>query len=111
MHIEPGVVDGAKKCNLSYATAARRHLGGGGGGGIKGGGGGGGGGGGTYLLKNVDGHASPRTAASQALATRSVFLITMLGGVHTFFEVFPHTPSSVSEVLNLILLARRFICC
>ena len=76
MHIEPGVVDGAKIV-LSYATAAAAA--------------------GLTLKMSMD--TITKDGGIAALATRSVFT-TML--VFVFFEVFPHHAVGVSEV-HLIL--------
>ena len=76
MHIEPGVVDGAKIV-LSYATAAAA--------------------GGLTLKMASD--TIRKDGGGAALAVRSV-ITTLL--VFTFFEVFPHHAVGVSEV-HLIL--------
>jgi ABC-type Co2+ transport system permease subunit len=72
MHIEPGVVDGAKIA-LSYATAA-----------AAGG-----------LLVKMSWDTITRDGGAASLALRSVFT-TLL--VFSFFEVLPHHPVGVSEV-------------
>lgn len=72
MHIEPGVVDGAKIA-LSYATAA-----------AAGG-----------LLVKMSWDTITRDGGVASLALRSVFT-TLL--VFSFFEVLPHHPVGVSEV-------------
>ncbi len=76
MHIEPGVVDGAKIV-LSYATAAAAA--------------------GLTLKMSMD--TVRKDGGAAALAVRSV-MTTLL--VFTFFEVFPHHAVGVSEV-HLIL--------
>ncbi|MDP2732998.1 MAG: energy-coupling factor ABC transporter permease [Hoeflea sp.] len=76
MHIEPGVVDGAKIV-LSYATAAAAA--------------------GLTLKMSLD--TITKDGGAAALAMRSV-ITTLL--VFTFFEVFPHHAVGVSEV-HLIL--------
>ncbi|MDA2892082.1 energy-coupling factor ABC transporter permease [Mycolicibacterium sp. BiH015] len=81
MHIEPGLVDGAKIV-LSYATAA---------------------GAGAYALGAARKHVRERGAASLFLGTA---LTTAL--VFGFFEVFPHYPVGVSEV-HLILGSTLFL--
>jgi ABC-type Co2+ transport system permease subunit len=81
MHIEPGIVDGAKIA-LSYATA---------------------GGTGAYALTIAWKHLKERGAGSlvfgAAVTTALVF---------AFFEVFPHFPVGVSEV-HLILGSTLFL--
>ncbi|MDG4667104.1 energy-coupling factor ABC transporter permease [Mycobacterium sp. 236(2023)] len=81
MHIEPGLVDGAKIV-LSYATA---------------------GGTGAYALSVVWKHVKERGAASLLLGTG---ITTAL--VFAFFEVLPHFPVGVSEV-HLILGSTLFL--
>lgn len=81
MHIEPGVVDGAK-ITLSYATAA---------------------GAGAYALGLA--WQSARERGLLSLATRSA-LTTAL--VFSFFELLPHYPVGVSEV-HLILGSTLFL--
>lgn len=81
MHIEPGVVDGAKIA-LSYATAA------------------GAGATGLYLLgQTVKSCGLPATALRSAIATAATFF---------FFQVLPHVPVGVSEV-HLILGSSLFL--
>lgn len=81
MHIEPGIVTGAKIA-LSYATAA---------------------GAATYTLKTaLDGL---RQGGPASLALRSV---TATALVFTFFEVLPHYPVGVSEV-HFILGSTLFL--
>jgi ABC-type Co2+ transport system permease subunit len=79
MHIEPGVVDGAKIV-LSYATAAAAF-------------------GLTAWMARQDARAEAQRGGWPALLARS--LLTTLA-VFCFFEVFPHAPVGVSEV-HLIL--------
>ena len=82
MHIEPGVVDGAKIA-LSYATAT-------GAAGIVG----------KMSLQTLKSLKSvPAFAARSAMATALVF---------TFFQMLPHTPVGVSEV-HLILGSTLFL--
>jgi ABC-type Co2+ transport system permease subunit len=81
MHIEPGIVDGAKLA-LSYATAA---------------------GVGAYAVKLSWNHVKDRGFASLALGAA---MATAL--VFVFFEVFPHYPVGVSEV-HLILGSTLFL--
>lgn len=82
MHMEPGVVDGAKIV-LSYATAIGAF-------GLAG----------KMIVETVRTGASlPALAARSALATAAVF---------TFFEIFPHAPVGVSEV-HLILGSTLFL--
>lgn len=81
MHIEPGVVDGAKIV-LSYATAA---------------------GAGGYALKTAWQHVKERGTASLLLATAATTAL-----VFAFFEVLPHVPVGVSEV-HLILGSTLFL--
>lgn len=81
MHIEPGIVTGAKIA-LSYATAA---------------------GAGAYTLKlAVD---TLRTKGLASLAGRSAAATAL---VFSFFEVFPHYPVGVSEV-HFILGSTLFL--
>ncbi|MCY6382465.1 energy-coupling factor ABC transporter permease [Hoeflea prorocentri] len=82
MHIEPGVVDGAKLA-LSYATAA--------------------GAGGLMLKMAFDDVKSNGGVA--ALAIRSVATTVL---VFSFFEIFPHFPVGVSEV-HFILGATLYL--
>jgi ABC-type Co2+ transport system permease subunit len=79
MHIEPGVVDGAKIV-LSYATATAAF-------------------GLTAWMARQDARADARRGGWPALLARS--LLTSLA-VFCFFEVFPHEPVGVSEV-HLVL--------
>ena len=81
MHIEPGLVDGAKIV-LSYATAA---------------------GTGAYALSAAWKHVKERGIASLLVGAT---LTTAL--VFAFFEVFPHFPVGVSEV-HLILGSTLFL--
>jgi ABC-type Co2+ transport system permease subunit len=81
MHIEPGVVDGAKIA-LSYATAA---------------------GAGAYALKL--GWDTLRTEGAASLLVRSGIATA---AVFTFFEVLPHYPVGVSEV-HFILGSTLFL--
>lgn len=81
MHIEPGVVDGAK-ITLSYATAA---------------------GAGVYTLGLAWQNLRQRGVLS--LASRSV---VATGLVFSFFQVLPHFPVGVSEV-HLILGSTLFL--
>ena len=76
MHIEPGVVDGAKIV-LSYATAA----------------------GAFGLTAKMAAETARKDGGVAALALRSLVTTAL---VFTFFEVFPHHPVGVSEV-HLIL--------
>ena len=76
MHIEPGVVDGAK-IGLSYATAL----------------------GGFGLAAKMAYDTIRKDGGIGALALRSLITTAL---VFTFFEVFPHYPVGVSEV-HLIL--------
>ncbi|MGF1551485.1 MAG: energy-coupling factor ABC transporter permease [Paracoccaceae bacterium] len=71
MHIEPGVVDGAKMA-LAYGTAAAA---------------------GGYAVKLIADDLKTHAAAS--LAVRAVLAS---GLVFVFFEVFPHFPVGISEV-------------
>lgn len=81
MHIEPGIVDGAKIL-LSYATGAAAA---------------------TYGLKlAVD---TVRTSGVASLATRSV---AATAAVFTFFQLLPHFPVGVSEV-HFILGSTLFL--
>jgi len=82
MHIEPGVVDGAKIV-LSYATAAAAF-------GLAA----------TMAMKTIR-----RDGGASALAMRSVATTALVFG---FFEVFPHYPVGVSEV-HLILGSTLFL--
>ncbi len=82
MHINPGVVDGAKIV-LSYATAA----------------------GSFGLAAAMAAPALFRDGGPAALAARSVMATAM---VFSFFQVFPHYPVGVSEV-HLILGATLFL--
>jgi hypothetical protein len=81
MHIEPGVVDGAKLF-LSYATAA---------------------GAGAMTVKAAWDHI--KTSGISALAVRSAIAT---GLVFTFFQILPHYPVGVSEV-HLILGSTLFL--
>ncbi len=81
MHIEPGVVTGAKIA-LSWATAA---------------------GAGTWWLKTAARELKQRPALS--LAARSALAT---GLVFTFFEILPHFPAGVSEV-HFILGSTLFL--
>ncbi|MDZ4268362.1 MAG: energy-coupling factor ABC transporter permease [Mycobacterium sp.] len=81
MHIEPGIVDGAKIA-LSYLTA---------------------GGVGAYALSSAWKHVKERGAASLVLG--SVATTAMVFG---FFQVLPHYPVGVSEV-HLILGSTLFL--
>lgn len=82
MHIEPGVVDGAKLA-LSYATAAISF-------GLVG----------KMVVDDVRSKASPTGLAGRALVTTAL--------VFSFFEVLPHHPVGVSEV-HLILGSTLFL--
>ena len=82
MHIEPGVVDGAKLA-LSYATAA---------------------GAGALALKMAYDDVKTNGGAA-ALAMRSVATTVL---VFSFFEIFPHFPVGVSEV-HFILGATLYL--
>ncbi|PWW02044.1 cobalt uptake protein with substrate-specific transmembrane region [Hoeflea marina] len=82
MHIEPGVVDGAKIV-LSYATAAASL-------GLVG----------KMAVDTVREHGSIAAAALRSVATTAL--------VFTFFEVFPHEAVGVSEV-HLILGSTLFL--
>ncbi len=82
MHIEPGVVDGAKLA-LSYATAALSF-------GLVG----------KMVVDDVRSKASPTGLAGRALVTTAL--------VFSFFEVLPHHPVGVSEV-HLILGSTLFL--
>lgn len=81
MHIEPGVVDGAKII-LSYATAAGAAV---------------------MTAKSAWDHV--KTSGVAALAVRAVIAT---GLVFIFFEVLPHYPVGVSEV-HLILGSTLFL--
>ncbi len=81
MHIEPGIVDGAKIA-LSWATAA---------------------GAGAYTLKLAA--ATLRESGAAALAGRAAL---STAAVFTFFEVLPHYPVGVSEV-HFILGSTLFL--
>ncbi|ADU01703.1 energy-coupling factor ABC transporter permease [Mycolicibacterium gilvum] len=81
MHIEPGIVDGAKIA-LSYASAA---------------------GAGGYALTAAWRHVRERGGASLILGSAATTALTLL-----FFEVFPHFPVGVSEV-HLILGSTLFL--
>ena len=70
MHIEPGIVDGAKMV-LAYGTAAAA---------------------GGYLLKHAADDLKSRTAIS--FGARSALAV---GATFLFFEVFPHFAVGVSE--------------
>lgn len=82
MHIEPGVVDGAKIA-LSYATAA----------------------GAAGLAAKMAADSVRKDGGVVALATRSVIATAL---VFSFFEVLPHYPVGVSEV-HLILGTTLFL--
>ncbi|SOD94991.1 energy-coupling factor ABC transporter permease [Caenispirillum bisanense] len=81
MHIEPGIVDGAKIL-LSYGTAGACGL---------------------YALKKAA--ETVRDDGAAAFLTRSVL---STAAVFCFFEVFPHHPVGVSEV-HLILGSTLFL--
>lgn len=81
MHIEPGVVDGAKIV-LSYATAA---------------------GTGAYALNAAWKHIKERGAGSLMLGSAATTALVLV-----FFQVFPHYPVGVSEV-HLILGSTLFL--
>jgi ABC-type Co2+ transport system permease subunit len=81
MHIEPGIVDGAK-ITLSYATAA-----------------------GSFGLAAKMALDTIRTEGAGALALRSLCTTAL---VFSFFEVFPHHAVGVSEV-HLILGSTLFL--
>jgi ABC-type Co2+ transport system permease subunit len=81
MHIEPGLVDGAKIA-LSYATA---------------------GGAGAYALTAAWKHLKQRGADSLVAGTAATTAL-----VFGFFEIFPHFPVGVSEV-HLILGSTLFL--
>lgn len=81
MHIEPGVVDGAKIL-LSYATAAA-----------------------AFGLTAKMALATLRQDGAVALAKRSVITTAL---VFSFFEILPHHPVGVSEV-HLILGSTLFL--
>lgn len=82
MHIEPGVVDGAKLA-LSYATAALSF-------GLVG----------KMVVNDLRSKTSPSGLAGRALITTAL--------VFSFFEVLPHHPVGVSEV-HLILGSTLFL--
>lgn len=82
MHIEPGVVDGAKLA-LSYATAALSF-------GLVG----------KMVVDDIRSKASPTGLTGRALITTAL--------VFSFFEVLPHHPVGVSEV-HLILGSTLFL--
>ena len=82
MHIEPGVVDGAKIL-LSYGTAA----------------------GALGLSARLVRDAASTTGGAAALALRSLATTTLVLG---FFEVLPHAPVGVSEV-HFILGSTLFL--
>jgi ABC-type Co2+ transport system permease subunit len=82
MHIEPGVVDGAKLA-LSYATAALSF-------GLVG----------KMVVDDFKAKASPTGLAARTLITTAL--------VFSFFEVLPHHPVGVSEV-HLILGSTLFL--
>src|SRR3546814_7718469 len=82
MHIEPGVVDGAKII-LSYATAA----------------------GAFGLAARMARQTIRQDGGTAALALRSVATTAL---VFSFFEVLPHYPVGVSEV-HLILGSTLFL--
>jgi ABC-type Co2+ transport system permease subunit len=81
MHIEPGIVDGAKIA-LSYATAAAT---------------------GGYTLKQAA--ETLREGGPVALVSRSALATA---AVFTFFQILPHYPVGVSEV-HLILGSTLFL--
>lgn len=81
MHIEPGIVTGAKIV-LSYATAATA---------------------GAFALKTAWDSLREQGAASLALRA-----VVATGAVFTFFQVLPHYPVGVSEV-HLILGSTLFL--
>lgn len=81
MHIEPGVVDGAKM-TLAYATAA---------------------GAATYAAKET--FADLRNSSLASYAARSAIAAV---GVFLFFEVLPHFPVGISEV-HFILGSTLFL--
>lgn len=81
MHIEPGIVTGAKIV-LSYATAATAGL---------------------YTLKTA--YDAVREKGLVSLAARSAIATAL---VFTFFQVLPHYPVGVSEV-HLILGSTLFL--
>ncbi|MCZ8180717.1 MAG: energy-coupling factor ABC transporter permease [Rhizobium sp.] len=82
MHIEPGVVDGAKLA-LSYATAALSF-------GLVG----------KMVVNDLRSKTSPSGLAGRAVITTAL--------VFSFFEVLPHHPVGVSEV-HLILGSTLFL--
>jgi len=81
MHIEPGIVDGAKIV-LSYATA---------------------GGAGAYALTSAWKHLKQRGPGSMLLGTAATTALVLV-----FFEILPHFPVGVSEV-HLILGSTLFL--
>ncbi|MGP4056722.1 energy-coupling factor ABC transporter permease [Mycobacterium sp. 4D054] len=81
MHIEPGIVEGAKIV-LSYATAA---------------------GVGAYALTAMGKHVKDRGAGSLMLGSAATTALTLV-----FFQVLPHYPVGVSEV-HLILGSTLFL--
>ncbi len=81
MHIEPGVVDGAKIV-LSYATGAAV---------------------GAYTLK-----LAADTARNRGLASLAARATLATAAVFTFFEILPHYPVGVSEV-HFILGSTLFL--
>ncbi|WP_349270414.1 cobalt transporter [Mycolicibacterium parafortuitum] len=81
MHIEPGIVDGAKIA-LSYASAT---------------------GAGVYAVSAAWKHVRQRGGASLILGSAATTVLTLV-----FFELFPHFPVGVSEV-HLILGSTLFL--
>lgn len=81
MHIEPGIVDGAKIA-LSYASAT---------------------GAGVYAVSAAWKHVKHRGGASLILGSAATTVLTLV-----FFELFPHFPVGVSEV-HLILGSTLFL--
>ncbi|MGG7539562.1 energy-coupling factor ABC transporter permease [Rhizobium sp. Nf11,1] len=81
MHIEPGIVDGAKIV-LSYATASGAAL---------------------FILKSA--RAELRRRGPSSLMARSAIATAL---VFSFFEILPHYPVGVSEV-HLILGSTLFL--
>ena len=81
MHIEPGIVDGAKMA-LGYATAA---------------------GAGTYTVK-----AAVDTVRESNFASLAARATVATGLVFTFFQILPHYPVGVSEV-HFILGSTLFL--
>ncbi len=81
MHIEPGIVDGAKIA-LSYASAT---------------------GAGVYAVSAAWKHVKQRGGASLILGSAATTVLTLV-----FFELFPHFPVGVSEV-HLILGSTLFL--